>query len=119
MYYCGIDYHKRYSVASVQDPDGKTVMERRIEHNNPFAIQEFFRQLDTPTHVVYESGLNWTWLHDLLSETPNIASITLANAYKIRLIAEAQIKTDKLDARKLAMLGSGMYLKGLLLKSLR
>ncbi|MDI6775441.1 MAG: transposase [Verrucomicrobiota bacterium] len=31
-------------------------------------------------------------------------SITLANACKVRLIAEAQIKTDKIDARKLALL---------------
>jgi len=33
-----------------------------------------------------------------------VGEVVLAHAYKTRIIAEAQIKTDKIDARKLAML---------------
>jgi transposase len=104
MFYCGIDYHKKYSVVSVQNADGQTVLERRVDHNNPLVFEEILSGLGEPVSVVYESGLNWTWLYEVLEKIKNVASITLANAYKVRLIAEAQIKTDKIDARKLAML---------------
>jgi transposase len=40
----------------------------------------------------------------VLEQIKEVESITVANPYKVRLIAEAQIKTDKIDARKLAML---------------
>jgi len=104
MYYCGIDYHKKYSVVSVQNADGEIILERRVEHNNPLVFDEILGGLSEPAAVVYESGLNWTWLYEVLERIENVKSITLANAYKVRLIAEAQIKTDKIDARKLAML---------------
>jgi hypothetical protein len=35
MYYAGIDYHKRYSVVSIQDEFGKIVLEREVTHNEP------------------------------------------------------------------------------------
>jgi hypothetical protein len=31
MYYAGIDYHKRYSVVSIQDAQGEIVQEQRGE----------------------------------------------------------------------------------------
>jgi hypothetical protein len=31
MYYAGIDYHKRYSVVSIQDAQGQIVQEERVE----------------------------------------------------------------------------------------
>jgi transposase len=104
MYYAGIDYHKRYSFVSIQDEAGRIVLERQITHNNPHLFQEVFREMNGPVSVVYESGLNWTWLYEMLETIPNVPSITVANPCKVRLIAEAQIKTDKIDARKLAML---------------
>jgi transposase len=104
MFYAGIDYHKRYSVVSVQDDSGKIVLERRVDFNSPLVFEEIFLELGEPTDVVYEGGLNWAWLYEELDGMANVKSITVANPYKVRLIAEAQIKTDKLDARKLAML---------------
>lgn len=104
MYYAGIDYHKRYSVVSIQDDAGAIVLERRIEHNDPFAFSEVVQALPGRVKVVYECGLNWSWLYEVLEQIKEVESITVANPYKVRLIAEAQIKTDKIDARKLAML---------------
>jgi transposase len=42
-----------------------------------------------------------------LLEIPNVASVVLAHPFKTRLIADAQIKTDRLDARALATLLRG------------
>ena len=104
MYYAGIDYHKRYSVVSIQDESGKIVLEREVTHNEPHLFQTTFTDLGAPVAVVFECGLNWSWLYEVLEGIPGVQTITVANPHKVRLIAEAQIKTDKIDARKLAML---------------
>lgn len=104
MYYVGIDYHKKYSVVTVVDENGKLVKEVRINHQYPENFRKLLKSLDGPMKVVYESGFNWSWLYEILERIENIESITLANPYKVRLIAEAQIKTDKISSRTLAML---------------
>jgi len=73
-------------------------------HNDPRLFSAIFKEIAVPAAVVFECGLNWSWLYEVLEGIQEIQSITVANPYKVRLIAEAQIKTDKIDARKLAML---------------
>ena len=104
MYYAGIDYHKRYSFVSIQNEAGKIVLEYKISNNDPHLFEHAFAQCAGELAVVYEASFNWGWLHDILEGIKQIKTITVANPYKVRLIAETQIKTDKLDARKLAML---------------
>lgn len=104
MYYMGIDYHKKYSFVSVQNEAGVIALERRVEHNNPLIFEQIINEIAGPVTVVYECGFNWAWLYELLEKIENVKLIILANAYKVRLIVEAQIKTDKINARKLALL---------------
>lgn len=104
MYYCGIDYHKKYSVVSMINENGQTVEERRIGHQNPALFEELLNGLDQPVKVVFENSLNWSWLYEILERIRNVKQIVLANPYKVKLISEAQIKTDKIDAGKLAHL---------------
>jgi transposase len=91
-------------MVAVLDEDGRRVAEVRVGHGGRQGFDRLFGRLDGPVKVVYESGFNWSWLYEILETIPNVVSITLANPYRVRLIAEAQIKTDKIDARKLAML---------------
>jgi hypothetical protein len=49
--------------------------------------------------VVFEAGMNWHWLFEILEMELFSERIVLANPFKTRIIAEAQIKTDKVDAR--------------------
>jgi transposase len=51
--------------------------------------------------------MNWPWLLEILEEAMPREDIVLANPFKTRLISEAQIKTDKVDARILADLLRG------------
>ena len=44
--------------------------------------------------------MNWSWLYEILERIRNITQIILANPYKVKLISEAQIKPDKIDAAK-------------------
>ena len=103
MNYIGIDYHKRYSVVSILDEAGKIVAEERIEHAFPERFGELIGA-HAPAHVAFEATMNWGWLHEVLEAIPGIERIVMANPLHVRLIAAAQVKTDKVDARKLAQL---------------
>ena len=99
----GIDLHKRYSVVCIIDDTGRIVAEERIEH----AFSERFGQLlgaHAPCQAAFEATMNWGWLHELLDAIPGVERIVMANPLHVRLIAAAQVKTDTVDARKLAQL---------------
>lgn len=103
MNYVGIDYHKRYSVVCILDDAGNIVAEERIEHAFP---ERFAQLLGAHAHcqVAFEATMNWSWLHEILEEIRGLERIVMANPLHVRLIAAAQVKTDKVDARKLAQL---------------
>ena len=99
----GIDYHKRYSVLSVLNAEGKEQKLCRVEHSHPEHLIQVIANY-APCQVAFEATMNWGWLYDLLEEIPGVTRIVMANPLHVRLIAAAQIKTDKIDARKLATL---------------
>lgn len=107
MNYVGIDYHKAYSVLVTMNERGQLLQEARLPGNSPAAFAQYFQSLNGPAKVVLEGCRNWGYLYDLLHEIPPVQEVQLANAYKVRIIAEAQVKTDKLDARALANLLRG------------
>ena len=76
------------------DEVGEIIAEERIEH----AFSERFQQLlniHTPCQVGFEATMNWGWLHEILEEIAGVERIVLANPLHVRLIAAAQVKTDK------------------------
>ena len=94
MYYIGVDYHKNYSHIVVKDRKGK--VERRGKVNN---TKEEFRQLLKPYHsgkTVLEATRNWGLVYDWVEGDPE--DVALAYPLKVRAIAEARIKTDKISA---------------------
>lgn len=107
MNFAGIDYHKRYSVASAVNERGELVREARIEGNTREGFEAFFRSLGGPCRVVVEACWNWGTLYDTLEGMEGVEEVVLSHPYKTRVIAEAQVKTDKLDARALAQLLRG------------
>jgi transposase len=104
MLYTGIDLHKKYSVACTQDATGQCVREARIDHSNSEALQQYFDSLGQESRVVIEACWNWGWLHDQLEELDQVSDVTVVHPGKTRIIAEAQIKTDRIDARALCNL---------------
>jgi len=107
MNYVGIDYHKAYSAVATMNERGQLLNEARIGGNSPTAFAQYFQSLNGPAKVVLEGCRNWGYLYDLLHEIEPVQEVQLANAYKVRVIAEAQVKTDKIDARALANLLRG------------
>ena len=72
------------------------MLEATVRPNSPERFEAVFSELDAPVRCVFECGLNWGYLFDLLESLPMVEEIQLANAQRVRIIAEAQIKTDKL-----------------------
>ena len=104
MIYVGIDFHKKYSIASSIDEDGRIVKECRIEGNTRDGFERYFESLGCSCRVVIEACWNWGYLYDLLEGIGGIEEVVLAHPYKVRIMGEAQVKTDRIDARKLAQL---------------
>jgi transposase len=107
MNYVGIDIHKRYSVLAAQDEEGRRLKEARIEGNSADEYTRFFQSLEGPSRAVLEACWNWGLTHDLLEEIAEVEEVVLAHPLKTRLIADAQIKTDRLDAFALGTLLRG------------
>ncbi len=101
--FIGIDFHKKYSVWHAIDAAGSDLGKGRIEHHSPQDFATLVKRWPNP-RVVFEASMNWHWLFEVLEQAMPGEHLTLANAFKTRIIAEAQVKTDKIDARILALL---------------
>jgi len=107
MNYVGVDIHKKYSVLCALDETGRKLREGRVEANTSSGFARFFAGLDGPSKAVVEACWNWGLIHDQLEELEQVEEVVLAHPYKTRLIADAQIKTDRLDAHALGTLLRG------------
>src|SRR5437016_3719829 len=107
MNYVGVDIHKKYSVLCAVDERGRKLREARIEGNSGCGFAQFFASLEGPSKAVVEACWNWGLVHDELEEIEQVEEVVLAHPYKTRLIADAQIKTDRLDAHALRHIATG------------
>ena len=95
----GLDVHKKYSYAAVVDGLGEIKEEVRIE-NTKQALEKFASKYQGAKAVI-EATSNYRFIYDVLE---NYMDVKLAHPYKTRVIAEARIKNDRLDAKMLAHL---------------
>lgn len=107
VYHIGVDLHKKSSQVVSMDKEGNIVDMRKID-NDRVLLKEYFSLYPENTSVVVEATSGWEWLSDLLEEEG--LTVKLANPHKVKLIAEATIKTDKIDATTLAQLDRTNYL---------
>jgi len=101
MYYLGVDYHKAFSYCTMMDERGKVVKQGRME-NSADGVKGFVKGVDGEITGVMEATRNWTLMYDWLEE--EVEEVKLAHPLKVKAIAEAKIKTDKIDSNTLAHL---------------
>jgi transposase len=100
--FVGIDLHKEVAAFHVVSQDG-TSLHTGTFAVNPDAIREFATLHLLPTdHLAVEVTSN-TWAFVRLIK-PYVAKVVVSNPMKTKAIAEANIKTDKVDALVLAQL---------------
>jgi hypothetical protein len=96
--YVGVDYHKKYSYMVVKNEDGY-VKRGGTVNNTKEEVQQFLEPY-RPGMAVVEATRNWGLIYDWLDEV--LDDVTLAHPLKVKAIAEARIKTDKISADILA-----------------
>ena len=102
----GLDIHRVFAEAVMLDRGeirrlGRVGMTR--EH-----LEAFARRLTHDDHVVIEATGNAAAVSELLA--PHVGRVVIANPRQVRLIAEARIKTDAIDATVLARLYASNFL---------
>jgi transposase len=95
--YLGIDVHKRDSQVAVLDEDGEVVEEVRVKNAN---LDEIAQQY-AGSEAGIEATSNYYAVHDTLDE---YLDVSVANPSELKLIADSDRKTDRVDAKKLARL---------------
>jgi len=96
----GIDIHKDVAYVCAVDGQGRIVLSLAVPMNHAF--DQFAAQLTKADHVAVEASTNAFAIHDVLARYAG--EVVVVNPIKTRLIAEARIKSDKLDAQNLAQL---------------
>src|SRR5437667_8699814 len=105
--YIGMDVHKESISSAVMNASGKIVMECVIETKASMILQ-FMNGLRGDPHVTFEEGTWASWLYDLLK--PHVTKLVVCDPRRNALMKEGN-KSDKIDARKLADLLRGGYLR--------
>ena len=95
--YLGIDIHKRYAQVAVLNEDGEVEREVRVENANLDEIAQEY----AGSEAAIEATSSYYHIYDTLSE---YLDVTVANPAGVKLIAESDRKTDRIDAKQLARL---------------
>ena len=92
--YIGMDLHKNTSSFSVKDKEGLIIDNRKLP-TEPSAIKGYLRQYPNSSLAV-EPVSQWYFYGDLIQKLG--IDVHLANPLKVKAIASARVKTDKIDA---------------------
>jgi len=99
--YIGVDYHKKYSIATKMDEEGN-ILEQVKLNNDPETLLKYFDNLHAGSKIALEATGSWYYFYELLES--KCEHIYLSHPLKTRAIAETRIKTDKIDSGILAHL---------------
>ena len=100
--YVGLDVHKRVVEACLVDATGKVVHRERFALNRR-TLELFATKVLRPSdHVALEATTNCWAVTDALR--PHVAKVLVSNPMATKAIAQAKVKTDKVDAQVLAQL---------------
>lgn len=102
MLYAGLDLHKKFSYVTVMDEQGKIVSQVKLP-NNQDSITEYIESIgDELKELAMEAGPSWYWLYELLDSLD--INVHLAHPKRVKAIASARVKTDKIDSTVLGHL---------------
>jgi transposase len=102
----GLDVHRDFAQVAIWE-NGRMRDAGRVA-TSPERLREFATTLRRTDRVALEATMNTAAIAALLAE--RAGEVVVSNPFKTRVIAEAKIKTDKVDARVLAELLAADYL---------
>jgi len=99
-FYLGVDYAKKFSVATLINESGEIVKRSKLM-NQRVSFESFLKGF-SGIEAVTEAGRHWRVAVELLEGL--VEGMKLAHPLKVRAIAEAKVKTDSIDSATLAQL---------------
>jgi transposase len=106
--YVGIDVHKKYCQAALMNDNGQITHELRFDNTTKGAsnLVNLAKSIDPHIKAVVEPSANfWIRIYDKLENEG--VEVKLTNPLRTKAIAQARIKTDRIDAKTLAYLLRG------------
>jgi transposase len=100
--YVGLDVHKHFIEVCILDASGHALYRGRTSRRRS-ELEDFARTKQTPEDRVALEATTNTWSVVAILR-PFVAAVVVSNPLKTRAIAEAKVKTDKIDAEVLAQL---------------
>lgn len=100
MMYIGMDAHKKFCYATMMDKEGNKIGERRFPTVDG-ALDAFAESIGD-ARVVVEASTTGLRVYEHLDDLG--VDICMAHPLKVRAIADAKVKTDKIDSEVLAHL---------------
>ena len=96
--YIGMDLHKKTSSFCVMEKDGNILVERTVK-TIPEEVRSFILSLGKGRiiNLVMEPLSQWYFYADFIENLG--VKVTLAHPLRVKAIAAAKIKTDKIDAQ--------------------
>jgi transposase len=102
MRFIGLDLHKKSLVVCALDGSGQVLFRETVACRRD-ALEAFARsKLRKTDRLAVEATTNTWAVADILR--PFVAAVTVGNPLQIKAIAQAKVKTDKIDAQVLANL---------------
>ncbi len=106
--YVGIDVHKKYCQAALMNDSGRVLQELRFDNNSEGAtsLVNLAKSVDPHIKAVVEPSANF-WIRIYDKREDEGVQVKLSNPMRTKAIAEARIKTDRINAKTLAYLLRG------------
>ena len=99
--FVGLDVHRKSVVATAVDPFGRRVSQVKLGAADQELV-DYLDGLPGAKRVALEACSVWEHFYDAVESTG--AAVVLSNPLRTRLIAEASLKTDRVDSEALATL---------------
>lgn len=103
--YAGLDMHTETTTATIKDDAGNPVRVLKVATSPEGAKKIFERLKKKDIKAVFEASRNWPYYAELLR--PYCKDVIMAHPLRVRAIASARIKTDKIDSNTLSDLLRG------------
>jgi len=108
--FIGMDLHKNTSTFCVKDKEGKLIVSKKVntDKNDVNRFINSIKEKSNDISLVLEPVSQWYYYADLIEKSG--IDVHLAHPMKVKAIASARIKTDKIDASVLTDLLRGNLL---------
>ncbi len=102
MIHVGVDLHQRFCYITVMEARGKIVQSGPVT-NEKLALRKYFRQFHgQPVQVAVEACGFWPAFREVVE--PEVKRLVLVHPQRVKAIASAKLKNDRVDSETLAHL---------------